>query len=306
LILNFGNLYNTEKLTEKQKKIFASEMKKQRKSGFVAFVLWLFLGLFGAHSFYLGKTKIGVLKIIIFFFVIMKELLVGEGFALLTVVVGLGYFSWTLVDVVFLKKMLRECNERIAEKIRQEVLSSSPLQVSRASMTDSPKTTLPTFRNIDDIPKKVFPGAHEFFNLMQFNIQNLVQFYNTTNDRNLQIKIKNVHAAIESVLEYIRENPEYVYHANKLTNIYLQGAIQLLEDYIPMEQQDILSEETAQSAQHVKNTLDGVEKYARSLLDKLYHLKHNEIRDNSKVLNRNLQMEGIPVDVGRKALDEET
>lgn len=300
--MNFGDLLNIDKLTEEQHKIYSSEMRKRRKSGFAAFVLWLFLGLFGGHTFYLGKIKTGILRIAILFFVIMR-FSSGAGHFLLTMFVALGYSLWTFVDVVFLKKMLTECNERIEKQIKYEVLSLSK-KMNRADMTDSQKNDPPTFGDAGDTPKKDFPEAEEFFSLMQFSIQKLARFYGMTYDMNMQREIKDVHTAVEQVLEYVGKNPEYASYVKKLPNQYLRDVIELLEDYIPIEQQDIMSEETMRSGQCVKNSLDGVEKYAKSLLNELYQLKHNEIRDNSKVLDRSLQMERTFVDVGGEAVDE--
>ncbi|MDI6604243.1 MAG: TM2 domain-containing protein [Thermoanaerobacteraceae bacterium] len=54
-------LYDKQKLTEKQLSILSSEMEKYKKSTTVAYLLWLFLGGFGAHKFYLGKIGMGFL-----------------------------------------------------------------------------------------------------------------------------------------------------------------------------------------------------------------------------------------------------
>lgn len=48
-------------MSEQQKALFFSEMRRVRKSKTMAIVLALFLGSFGAHKFYLGKTGLGLL-----------------------------------------------------------------------------------------------------------------------------------------------------------------------------------------------------------------------------------------------------
>ncbi|MBO0596010.1 TM2 domain-containing protein [Nesterenkonia sp. E16_7] len=57
----------------------------------MAFVLWLCLGLFGAHRFYLGQR--------------------GVGIAMVLTLGGLGV--WALIDGFFLPSRLRKVNEDI-------------------------------------------------------------------------------------------------------------------------------------------------------------------------------------------------
>ena len=270
-------------------------MKKKRKSGFITFVLWLFLGLFGAHTFYLGKTKLGVLRIFLFFFFMSRIRTDGGQDDTITILGTLGYFLWTFVDIVFLRRMLRECNENIEEKIKSDILASqesSPTVVSSQVHTSD---------STDDevIRTEEYTESEETIRAMKHRMQVLTQFHSETADRNLQREIREVHAALESLLDFIIDNPEHAMQTRKLTNTYLPGAIDLLNNYIPIERRDIMSEETAQSRHQVETSLDGVENYAKDVLKSLYQLKHNEIRDSSEVLNRSLQMDGTPINVNR-------
>ena len=50
-----------QNMTDSQRMLFQSEMNKVRRNRVVAFLLTLFLGGFGAHRYYLGEIKIGIL-----------------------------------------------------------------------------------------------------------------------------------------------------------------------------------------------------------------------------------------------------
>jgi len=48
------------KLSDHDLAILNSEMEKHRKSVGLTYLLWFFLGLYGAHKFYLGKVADGI------------------------------------------------------------------------------------------------------------------------------------------------------------------------------------------------------------------------------------------------------
>lgn len=52
------------KMTDQQKMMFLSEMSHKRKNTTTAVLLALFLGGFGAHHFYMGKTGLGILYLV--------------------------------------------------------------------------------------------------------------------------------------------------------------------------------------------------------------------------------------------------
>lgn len=45
--------------------VIEQRVMQERKSKIVAYMLWLFLGGFGVHSFYMGRTGMGVLYIVL-------------------------------------------------------------------------------------------------------------------------------------------------------------------------------------------------------------------------------------------------
>jgi len=79
-------------LTERELLILRQEVDSRKKSVAATWLLWLFLGEFGAHRFYLGR--------------------VGTGIAMLLTLGGL--FIWALVDVFLISGMLR-ANKRLNE-----------------------------------------------------------------------------------------------------------------------------------------------------------------------------------------------
>ncbi|HEY8313336.1 MAG TPA: NINE protein [Candidatus Baltobacteraceae bacterium] len=50
-------------LTPPQLMLFESEMRRYRREPILAFLLAFFLGLFGAHHFYLGRTQAGIIML---------------------------------------------------------------------------------------------------------------------------------------------------------------------------------------------------------------------------------------------------
>ena len=71
--------------------IIAKEYDNRKKSSVIAYILWLFLGIFGVHRFYVGDFFKGIL---LFF------------------TLG-GFFIGWLVDFVFLQKRIEEYNDTL-------------------------------------------------------------------------------------------------------------------------------------------------------------------------------------------------
>jgi TM2 domain-containing membrane protein YozV len=82
-----------------------------RKSTGVAYLLWFFLGGFGAHRFYLGQTGTAVAQLILFILGWLT-LIVGVGLLLL-IAVGI----WLFVDLFLIPGIAREQNLRLADRL---------------------------------------------------------------------------------------------------------------------------------------------------------------------------------------------
>jgi TM2 domain-containing membrane protein YozV len=82
-----------------------------RKSTLVAYLFWFFLGGFGAHRFYAGKTGSGIAQIAL--------LLIG--FALLAAGVGaillLALFVWVLIDAFLIPGWISNQNTLLAHSL---------------------------------------------------------------------------------------------------------------------------------------------------------------------------------------------
>lgn len=122
-------------LSEKQLVILESELKKKRKSMPLAYILLIFLGFLGVHKFYLGKTKQGVLYVLLSV-VGFISLVVGEFTGLISFgASGTTLFTFGLVCAGVLGVMLiidlfttpgqvRQFNETVESRIIDQLLQS--------------------------------------------------------------------------------------------------------------------------------------------------------------------------------------
>lgn len=83
----------------------------RKKSTGAAYLLWLFLGGFGAHRFYLGQTGTGAAQLILF--------LLGW----LTLIIGIGLFLliavgiWALVDAFLIPGLIEQQNMELVKEL---------------------------------------------------------------------------------------------------------------------------------------------------------------------------------------------
>jgi len=93
-------------LTEKQFAILQSEMKKHQKSVGLAYVLCIFLGIFGIHKFYLRNVRQGIVYLILGL-VSIPSLIVGEFTGLISFgASGMPLFRFGLVCLAILVILL--------------------------------------------------------------------------------------------------------------------------------------------------------------------------------------------------------
>ena len=72
-----------------------------KKTALVAYLLWFFLGLFGAHNFYLGRTGVAVTQLI------LSLIVVGM---IITI-------FWVLVDAFLIPGWVRRQNNLLAAQL---------------------------------------------------------------------------------------------------------------------------------------------------------------------------------------------
>lgn len=84
-----------------------------RKSVGVAYLLWLFLGGFGAHRFYLGRTVTATIQLTLFVLGWLTVWIVIGAFPLAFVAV------WLLIDAFLIPGMAREHNAELADALTE-------------------------------------------------------------------------------------------------------------------------------------------------------------------------------------------
>jgi len=72
-----------------------------KKTALVAYLLWFFLGLFGGHNFYLGRTGVAVAQLI------LSITLVGMAIT----------FFWVIVDAFLIPGWVRRQNNLLAAQL---------------------------------------------------------------------------------------------------------------------------------------------------------------------------------------------
>ena len=72
-----------------------------KKTALVAYILWFFLGLFGAHNFYLGRTGVAVAQLI------LSLIIVG---LVVTII-------WVLVDAFLIPGWVQRQNNLLAAQL---------------------------------------------------------------------------------------------------------------------------------------------------------------------------------------------
>lgn len=93
-------------LSVQEQLLVEQRVTNEGKSVGLAYLFWLFLGLFSAHRFYLGRPKTAILQIVLNFLVI-----------------GL---VWTLLDAFVIPAMVRQDQERLRERYGRMAIGMRP------------------------------------------------------------------------------------------------------------------------------------------------------------------------------------
>lgn len=81
--------------------LLESEVKNQGKNMVVAYILWYFLGLFGGHRFYMGRTGTAVTQLILS----------------ITVIGLIATCIWWIVDAFLVHTWVKQYNAEIENRI---------------------------------------------------------------------------------------------------------------------------------------------------------------------------------------------
>lgn len=118
-------------LDTQQQLLIEQRVANDGKSALVAYLLLIFLGVFGAHRFYLGKTGSGILMLVMWLL----------GWATVVIFIGLIPLVivgiWVLVDVFLIPGMITESTKRMRNDLRQEL--SVMAGAKAASVTTTPQ-----------------------------------------------------------------------------------------------------------------------------------------------------------------------
>ncbi|MCH5520360.1 TM2 domain-containing protein [Pseudomonas syringae] len=89
--------------------LIEQKVANSQKSTGVAYLLWFFLGGFGGHRFYLGKTGTAVVQLII--------TLIGCFTLIPLIITGI----WLLIDAFLIPAIIRENTDGLRHQARLEV-----------------------------------------------------------------------------------------------------------------------------------------------------------------------------------------
>ncbi|SIT87003.1 TM2 domain-containing protein [Pontibaca methylaminivorans] len=103
-------------LTTEQQMLVEQRVTNDAKSPVVAYLLLIFLGGFGAHRFYLGKTGTAITMLILFVL----------GWLTLVIVIGIGLLIavgiWWIVDIFLLPGLLQADKDAIRQRHSTDML----------------------------------------------------------------------------------------------------------------------------------------------------------------------------------------
>jgi TM2 domain-containing membrane protein YozV len=103
-------------LSTQQQILVEQRVSNEAKSALVAYLLWFFLGPFGAHRFYLARGGSGAAMLILFI----------VGLATLVIFIGiplvLGVLIWLLVDAFLIPGMVDQLRQGTRTRATHELL----------------------------------------------------------------------------------------------------------------------------------------------------------------------------------------
>lgn len=109
--LSTGNMIIQKRnLDARELLMLESEVKNRGKSMLVAYVLWYFLGLFGAHRFYMYRIATAVVMLVLS----------------LTIFGMVVTFIWWVIDAFLLHGWVKDRNRQLEAELIQEIIAMRP------------------------------------------------------------------------------------------------------------------------------------------------------------------------------------
>lgn len=96
---------STKEMLELEKSRLQSDIIHEEKNLVLAYALWFFFGMFGAHRFYLGKIKTGLVYLIV---MLLGWALLGIPYIILGI--------WWIIDIYYTNKYVVEHNHEMKVK----------------------------------------------------------------------------------------------------------------------------------------------------------------------------------------------
>ncbi|CAJ1317065.1 hypothetical protein PTI45_04388 [Paenibacillus nuruki] len=109
--MSYNNWQRKAQLDTRELMLLESEVKTYGKNMVVAYILWYFLGIFGGHRFYMGKTGSAIAQLIL----------------TLTIVGSIVTSIWWIVDAFLLHTWVKDRNDYVESNIIDQILIQKPI-----------------------------------------------------------------------------------------------------------------------------------------------------------------------------------
>ena len=106
-------------LSVEQKSYIENYVSNERKSLIIAYVLWFFLGIFGVHRFYVGKTITGFVMLMLG---LICGLLTLISFGTLSFLTMAPITIWWCIDAVLIIFMVNNYNTRLRRIAYRDII----------------------------------------------------------------------------------------------------------------------------------------------------------------------------------------
>ena len=124
-------------LSTEQQILIETRLQNESKSTVVTYLIWFFLGWFGGHRFYLGKTGSAATMLI----------LTIVGFVSLAVFIGVFLLAavgiWVLIDAFLIPGMVNEQRNKLREEMTSMASVGAGAPKAADVSTDDAATPLP-------------------------------------------------------------------------------------------------------------------------------------------------------------------